>query len=65
MFVICLDNCKGITKSKIYEVLKISKDIITNDKFYTIKNNFGRLGVYYSNRFKPLSEIRINKLKRI
>ncbi len=72
MLVVCIDSTIGkygkgigLTKGNKYEVVKITYDAMTNNKFFTIKQDSNIIAVYYANRFKPLSEIRLNKLKKI
>jgi hypothetical protein len=73
MKVICIsgttknvDNYNGLielTFGKEYEVVEF--DVRIQSEYYKIINDLGYLSYYNKNRFKTISEIRIEKLKKI
>jgi hypothetical protein len=63
MKVKCIDSNGGwLTIGKIYEVLEIDEKA---SGFYWMMNNYGKRDWYFKDRFKPLSEIRIEKINKL
>ncbi len=67
MLVVCVNNSYSkLTIGKKYFVTSQSaSDIDEFSQFYDIIDDGGLIGSYSSIRFKPISELRFNKLKKI
>ena len=63
MKVKCIDNKyfeKYLTIGEIYDVISID-----HEGDYKLCDNYGEQGYYYKYRFKPLSEIRNEKIDKL
>lgn len=66
MKVLCIDNdnmSDKLTVGKIYQ--KLSDVELGSVEFYQVVDDNGAQGGFYINRFKPLSDIREEKLNQI
>lgn len=60
MMVVCIEKMGGLTLGKIYQEVGGG-----DETFYTIINDNGEFMIYFKSRFKPLSDIREEKLNQI